>query len=159
MITRFSAELATAAVTAGLGLTVIVGALEFGIGWDASGPAGGAFPFYVGILVVAASIGTMVQAVLGRGALQVVIVDREQAYRVASFFAPVVLFVVASLFLGLYVASALYLALVMWLQGGYRPIVAAATGVAASVIFYVVLELLFKVPLLKGPLEAALGLY
>jgi hypothetical protein len=40
----------------------------------------------------------------------------------------------------------------MWMQGGYRLIVSAASGLAAAVIFYVVLEIAFQVPLLKGPL-------
>jgi hypothetical protein len=70
-----------------------------------------------------------------------------------------VLFVVAALVVGLYVAAALYLTAVMRMQGGYRFVVSALTGVAAALFFYVVLELVFQVPLLKGPLEAALGLH
>jgi Tripartite tricarboxylate transporter TctB family len=159
MVSRFSAEIATAILTAGLGLVVVTGALEFGVGWGPSGPEGGTFPFYIGLLITAASLGTLAQAVRGRNGLQSVFVDRAQAIRVASFFGPMLLFVVAALMLGLYVAAALYLALVMWLQGGYRPIISACAGVAAAVIFYVVLEVAFQVPLLKGPLEAALGLH
>jgi hypothetical protein len=60
--------------------------------------------------------------------------------------------------LGIYVAAALYLTLTMRLQGGYRLAVSALTGLAAAAFFFVVLEYLFQVPLLKGPLEAALGL-
>jgi hypothetical protein len=158
MISRLSAEIATSVVTAALGLTVMVGSLEFGIGWSSSGPGAGAFPFYIGLLVTAASLGTLAQAVLARRRLQVVLLDRAQVVRVAAFFGPMALFVVASLGLGLYVATALYLALTMWLQGGYRPLLAALTGVGAALFFYVVLEFLFQVPLLKGPLEAAIGL-
>jgi hypothetical protein len=44
-------------------------------------------------------------------------------------------------------------------QGKYRLVISAASGIAAAVIFYFVLEVAFQVPLLKGPLEAALGLY
>ncbi len=87
------------------------------------------------------------------------VIDREQAWRVLSFVGPIVLFVAGALWLGLYVSGALYLTLVMWLQGGYRPLVSLATGIAASVVFYLVLERDFQVPLLKGPLEAAIGLY
>jgi hypothetical protein len=32
-------------------------------------------------------------------------------------------------------------------------------GIGTSAFFYLVLEVWFKVPLLKGPLEAALGLH
>ncbi|MGO4572353.1 tripartite tricarboxylate transporter TctB family protein [Microvirga sp. 2TAF3] len=159
MISRFSAEITTAVVTAGLGLTAVVGSLEYGIGWGTAGPEPGTFPFYIGLLIMAASIGTLAQTVLGRAGLQAVFLDRAQAARVASFFGPVVLFVVASVVLGLYVATALYLTFVMWLQGGYRLVISALAGVAAAIFFYVVLEIAFQVPLLKGPLEAALGLY
>jgi hypothetical protein len=47
----------------------------------------------------------------------------------------------------------------MWLQGGYRPWLGALAGVGVAGFFYVVLELWFRVPLLKGPLENALGIY
>lgn len=159
MISRFSAEIATATATAGLGLAAVVGSLEYGVGWGSAGPEPGTFPFYIGLLVVAASVATLGETVVGRAALQTVLVDRVQAKRVVTFFGPMVLFVVFSLFLGLYVASALYLTFVMWLQGGYRFAISATAGLAAAVFFYFVLEVGFQVPLLKGPLEAALGLY
>lgn len=159
MINRFSAEIATATLTAGLGLAAVVGALEFGIGWGDAGPEPGAFPFYMGLLVVMASAGTFVQTIAHRRGLQSVFLDREQATRVVSFFLPMAAFVVIALLLGLYVASALYLAFVMRVQGKYNLFISAVSGVAAAVAFYVVLEVAFQVPLLKGPLEAALGLY
>jgi hypothetical protein len=159
MISRFQAEIATALMTAGLGLTAVAGALEFGVGWGNAGPEAGAFPFYIGLLIIAASIGTLFQATTGRQGLQSVFLNREQAKRLGSFFIPILFFVPTALMLGLYVATALYLTFVMWMQGGYRLIVSAASGLAAAVIFYVVLEIAFQVPLLKGPLEAALGIY
>jgi hypothetical protein len=47
----------------------------------------------------------------------------------------------------------------MWRQGGYRLIVSAVSGVVAAIVFYLILEYAFQVPLMKGPLESALGLY
>src|ERR671916_178438 len=79
---------------AGLGLAAVVGALEFGIGWGDAGPEPGAFPFYIGLLVVAASIATLLQAAVGRHGLQSVFLHREGAKRVASFFMPMLAFVV-----------------------------------------------------------------
>src|SRR5690349_4633945 len=117
MISRFSAEVATALATLGLGAAAVVGSLEYGIGWGDAGPEPGTFPFYIGLLVMAASLGTLGQTLVGRSALQAVFLDRDQARRVVSFFGPVVLFVPVSIVLGLYVATALYLTLVMWLQG------------------------------------------
>lgn len=159
MISRYTAELGTASGTLALGLVVVFGATEFGIGWDTSGPQPGAFPFYMGLLVAGSSLGIIAQTLVTRSGRRVVALDRVQALRVATFFAPMVLFVLAAVFLGLYVATALYLLLVMWLQGGYRPWLGALTGIGVAAFFYVVLEVWFQVPLLKGPLEAALGIY
>ncbi|MEE1612194.1 tripartite tricarboxylate transporter TctB family protein [Microvirga sp. CF3016] len=159
MISRYTAEIGTATLTAGLGLAAVIGALEFGIGWGDAGPEPGAFPFYIGLLVIAASIGVLVQATVGRQGLQSIFLHKEEAKRVASFFLPMLAFVVVARLLGLYVATALYLAFVMWAQGKYRLVISMASGIVAAVIFYFVLEVAFQVPLLKGPLEAALGLY
>ncbi len=159
MVSRWHAELAAAAATAGLGLTVMIGALEYGVGWRTGGPQAGTFPFLMGLLVVLGSAGTVVQTALARRDLAAPFVERAQALRVLSFVVPMVLFVTGALWLGLYLSGALYLTLVMWLQGGYRPLTSLATGIAAAVFFYVVLEVFFQVPLLKGPLEAAIGLY
>ncbi len=159
MISRYTAEIGTATLTAGLGLAAVIGALEFGIGWGDAGPESGAFPFYMGLLVVVASVGTLIQATLGRHGLQSVLLHREGAKRVASFFMPMLAFVVAARLLGLYVATALYLAFVMRVQGKYHLVTSIVSGIAAAVMFYLVFEVTFQVPLLKGPLEAALGLY
>ena len=159
MISRYTAEIGTATLTAGLGLAAVIGALEFGIGWGDAGPESGAFPFYMGLLVVVASVGTLIQATLGRHGLQSVLLHREGAKRVASFLMPMLAFVVAARLLGLYVATALYLAFVMRVQGKYHLVTSIVSGIAAAVMFYLVFEVAFQVPLLKGPLEAALGLY
>ena len=159
MISRFQAEIGTATLTTCLGLVAVVGALEFGIGWGDAGPESGTFPFYMGILIIGASLGTVIQTVKSRYVLQSVFLDREQAGRVASFLVPIIFFVATSVVLGLYVATALYLTFVLWRQGGYRLAVSALSGITAAVFFYLVLEYAFRVPLLKGPLENALGLY
>ena len=113
MITRFWAESAMAVVTMIFGLGIVYGALDFGVGWDSSGPQPGAFPFYTGLLVAAASLGTLVLTLskrfTGSGNLQDVFLDREQGKRVAAFFLPMLAFAVLSVTLGMYVATILYL--------------------------------------------------
>jgi hypothetical protein len=156
-LSRRSAEIATALATGGLGATVVLGAIEFGVRWGDAGPEPGMFPFYVGLLIVGGSIGNLIQA-LRQHRPAAVFIDGLQARRVASFFGPMLLFVLASVWLGLYVATALYLILVMTLQGGYRLPMALTVGAGMSAFFYLVLEVWFKVPLLKGPIERWLGL-
>lgn len=157
MVTRFRAELATASLTAAFGLAVMIGATEFGIGWVKSGPEPGTFPFYMGLLVTAASIGTLVQTVLSPSLRGEAFLEAGQIRIVAAFVLPMIAFVVVSRLLGLYVATALYLFSSMLFQGGYRIWSSATVAIAAPVVLYLLLEKAFKVYLLKGPLESALG--
>lgn len=162
MVTRFWAETAVALFTFAYGLIIVVGALEFGIGWDASGPQPGAFPFYTGALVAAASFGTLAltwaKRFSGRDALATVILDRDGLRRVIAFFLPIVAFVGLCMTLGMYVATILYLIFAMRFQGGFGWPRSLATAFGAALVFYVVLERVFLIPLIKGPLEALLGL-
>jgi hypothetical protein len=155
-MTRFAAEIATALVTLALGVTIVVGAREFGTGWSAGGPEPGTFPFYVGLLVTAASAGNMVVAWRRRHSARL-FVTATQLGRIAAFGVPILGFVALALTLGFYVATAIYLALVMRVQGGFRWLACIAVAAGTSLFFFAVLEVWFKVPLLKGPLEALLG--
>ncbi|WP_245974171.1 tripartite tricarboxylate transporter TctB family protein [Bosea caraganae] len=162
MITRFWAESATAVATMAFGLIIVYGALEFGIGWDSSGPQPGAFPFYTGLLVALASLGTLAltigRRIAGNAGLQESFLDAERFKRVASFFLPLLAFVVLSVTLGMYVATILYLVFAMRFQGGYGWLPSLATAFGAAAFFYLALEKFFQIGLLKGPLEPLLGL-
>lgn len=162
MINRFWAEIATALATLVFGLVIVKGALEFGIGWDSSGPQPGAFPFYIGALVALASCGTIVQTlgrkVAGSAALSEDFLDGERAKRVASFLLPMVVFVVLSVTLGMYLATILYLVFTMRFQGHYGWFQTLVTAFATAAFFYFSLEKFFQIGLLKGPVEAFIGL-
>lgn len=158
MISRRAAEIAFAGATGLFGGVVAFGATEFGVGWSPSGPQPGTFPFYVGIIIALASLGNLVAALLpGRIAAED-LVTREQLGRIGQLVGPIVGFVVATLFLGLYVATALYMFFVMRVQGRYPTWHSALVAVGLPVALFLILEKGFQVPLLKGPLEAALGL-
>lgn len=159
VIRRFHMELAMAGLTGLVGLVVATGSLELGIGWGDSGPESGYFPFYIGILLVLASVGNAASALIFKRHDGEIFVEREQVERLAGFFVPMALFVVVTIFLGLYVGTALYLFYVAWRHGKYHPLLAIAIGIGFAVFLYGVFELLFEVPLLKGPLEHAFGIY
>lgn len=162
MITRFWAESAMAVATMAFGLVIVYGALDFGIGWDSSGPQPGAFPFYTGLLVALASLGTLVvtlgKRLAGSGSLEEIFLDRERAGRVVAFFLPLLAFVLISVTLGMYVATAVYLVYAMRFQGGYGWLVSLASALGTILVFYVTFEKFFQIGLLKGPLERAIGL-
>src|SRR5512139_2779177 len=153
-LSRFAAEILAATLTFCVGAAIVLGSREYGTGWTDAGPEAGAFPFYVGIVIAAASVGNALQALkLRHGAAA--FANGQQLARIAAFAVPVALFVAACVFVGFYVATVLYLGLVMRFQGHYGWVRSALVAVGTSAFFFVVRELWLKVPLLKGPLEAA----
>ena len=51
-----SVEIGVAVAMALFGLIVIVGSMQVGIGWGAEGPQSGFFPFYLGVIIMVASV-------------------------------------------------------------------------------------------------------
>jgi Tripartite tricarboxylate transporter TctB family len=66
---------------------------------------------------------------------------------------PSAIYIGVIMVLGLYIASALFIALFMIILGKYAPAKAVALGVAVCVVFFVMFEVWFKVPLYKGALN------
>jgi hypothetical protein len=159
VLTRFTMEVVTGCVTALAGAVISYGALEFGIGWDDAGPQPGYFPFYIGLLIILGSLGVMAQAFTQHRHSTQIFLNSEQAGRIVSFAGPMVAFVVLCVLLGLYVAMTVYLFAVMTIQGRFKIPLAALVSIGTAVAFYVVMEIWFQVPLLKGPVEAMLGIY
>jgi hypothetical protein len=157
-VTRLAAEVAAALVTLALAVAIVVGAREYGTGWTAGGPEPGAFPYYVGLIVACASVGNLIHA-FRLGDRAAIFIDAQQARRIAAFGIPLLLFVAGSVLLGFYVATILYLAIVMRVQGRYRWITCLGVAAGSAAFFFVLFEVWFRVPLLKGPLEAALGIH
>lgn len=155
MVSHRIVETGFALGTALFGAVIAWGATEFGTGWSASGPEPGTFPFYIGCLIVAASLGNFVMALQ---LPQVAFIDAAQLRRIAGFVLPILGFVILALVLGLYVATAIYMFAVMTVQGRYPLWHAGIVAAGLPVFLFLLLEKAFQVPLLKGPLEAALGL-
>lgn len=159
LMTRLTMEIAVACGAALAGAIVSYGSLEIGIGWGDAGPQPGYFPFYIGLFIVIASCGALIEAVIAQRHRKEVFLTREQGHRILTFFLPMLGFVAVSMVLGLYVGLALYLFGVMTIQGGYRIGKALTICMSTIVIFYFVFEKWFQVPLLKGPIEALLNIY
>ena len=159
LLTRFTMEVATALVTGLLGVVVCYGSLEFGTGWGDAGPQPGYFPFYVGLIIILASAFNMAMGIVHYRDRVEEFLTGEQGQRILAFFGPMFLFVLISSFLGVYVGMILYLFCVMVFQGSYRPPKALAVSLITAVANYFLFEVWFKVPLLKGPLEALIGIH
>ena len=155
-VSNRSMEIAVAAITFALGALVVADSLRLGIGWGDEGPKAGYFPFYIGLIICIGSIVNTVMAVLDRKAGS--FVSRGQLHDVLRALVPMVLFVGLIGFLGLYVAGAIYIAFFMRWIGKYSWVKVAVVSLGTTVAFFVLFDLWFKVPLVKGPLEALLGL-
>lgn len=159
MLSRFRLELAMAGTVFVLGALAVTGALEHETGWAEGGPQAGFFPFRLGLIIMAASALVAGQAWWNRAGLRRdVIVTSEGGRRVLMFAVPILAFVAAAQWLGLYVATALYLAAMLRWQGGRSWAGSLAVALCFTAGAYVVFERWFLVPLLKGPVEAWLGL-
>jgi hypothetical protein len=153
-----SAELVVAALFFLLGAIVIYDSWRLGAGWSEDGPQAGYFPFYIGLLVCAASAVNFGQALLAKR-------DREKAFvevgalkLVLSVLVPAAVYVGLIGWSGIYVASTVFIAFFMRWLGKYAWWKVAAVSIGNSVVFFLIFEYWFKVPLPKGPLESLLGL-
>ena len=142
-----------AAILLAIGVVVVIEARRLGAGWTTDGPGPGYFPFYIGLIVCLASTGVLVQSLFGRSRDTGAFVDRAQLLRVLSVLGPAVLYVLGVVFLGLYVASAIYIALFMIVLGKYSAVKSVLIAVLVNAVFFMMFEVWFKVPLYKGTLE------
>jgi hypothetical protein len=136
-----------------LGVTVIAGSWKLGSGWTSDGPGAGYFPFYIGILLCIAGLGVMYQSLLGKNKNTDIFVDNEQLKLVLSVFIPACVYVLGVQFLGMYVASTIYIALFMIILGKFSKVRSIFTGIAVVVLFFFMFEVWFKVPLFKGKFD------
>ncbi|WP_144185388.1 tripartite tricarboxylate transporter TctB family protein [Elioraea rosea] len=158
MLTRLQLELAACAVVFVLGSLSILGALEHEVGWAADGPQAGYFPFRLGIILVVVSLAIAAQALMMGERRRQLVLSRESARRMLGFFLPLVAYVGIAQVLGLYIATALYLAFVLRTMGSHPWRTSIAVALAVPAVSWVLFEVWFTVPLLKGPVEVWLGL-
>jgi putative tricarboxylic transport membrane protein len=149
------ADLITAALLMLVGGVVVFDAVRLGSGWGTDGPKSGFFPFWLGLLMVATCLATMVQAWRRGGGEP--FVTRAKLVLVLTVLLPAVGLVLLTQWLGLYVAAALYIATYMRWIGHHSWLATLACAIGTSLAAFVVFDQWFLVPMPKGPLEAWLG--
>ncbi len=150
-----AADLATATVLTLLGGVVVLDSMRNGIGWGSDGPRSGFFPFWLGVILIVASVTIGLQA--WRRSTAKPFVTREQLDPVLKVLWPATAMVLLIKPLGLYVAAMLYLAFYMRWVGRHSWLAVILCAVGVPLLTFVVFELWFLVPMPKGPLEAWLG--
>ena len=150
-----TADLTTALVLVAGGVLVIWDSLRLGIGWGSDGPQSGFFPFWLAVLLIASCALIAWQA--GRRERGRPFLTRAQLKPVLTTLLPSAGFVVLTQFIGLYVASALFMGFYMRWIGRYGWVPIVLLSVLFPVVTFLVFETWFLVPMPKGPLEAWLG--
>jgi hypothetical protein len=150
-------ELAVGLLLRAIGALVVVDALRSGIGWADDGPRAGYFPFYIGLLLMAASAWIIVAQLLRWGDRNPPFAERAQLAGVLAVLLPLAVYVALIKPLGIYVASLLLIGWFMRRHGDQRWWSVAAVAVGVPVVLFLVFERWFLVPLPKGPLEQLLG--
>jgi hypothetical protein len=146
-----------ALAAAGFGGVVVAGALQHDIGWGPTGPGAGYFPLRIGVLLAAVAL--LLALRHGLAGVQGRFAERGALRRVAAMLAPTILFGAAITPLGAYVPMAVYLLWMSRRQARAPWPVAAAVALATPAAFFLLFEVWLTVPLAKGPLEEALGIY
>jgi hypothetical protein len=136
-----------------IGAIVIFEARRLGAGWTTDGPGAGYFPFYIGLILAGCGAGIFFQSLKARKTDDSVFVDSVQLRRVLSVMVPSLIYAAFIAVLGIYLASALFIALFMIILGKYSPLKSVLVGVAVNVLFFMMFEVWFKVPLYKGALD------
>ncbi len=140
-----------------LALLVIKDSLRVGTGWGDEGPRSGYFPFYIGLLLLASSGTVLMTALLGWRKADPVFVEREQLRMVFAVLVPMVLYVGGIALVGIYLASLVLIAFFMRRHGKFGWPITAAVSIGVPLLFFMVFERWFLVPLPKGPIESLLG--
>ncbi len=118
-------------------------------------PGAGFFPFWLALLLILTSGVILVQATLRASTKP--FVTREQFGPVLKVLWPAAGMVFLTHFLGLYLASALYMGFYMRWVGRHSWLAVIAVSIGIPVATFIVFEQWFLVQMPKGPLEAWLG--
>lgn len=130
---------------------------KIGAAWASDGPQAGYFPFYIGLIMFIASLGTLVTAIITKTPNLDTFVEKGQLKSVLSVLIPTAVFVALIPFLGLYVAGAIFIAFFMVAIGKYNIVKAIPIAIAVPLALFVLFEIWFLIPLPKGPVENMLG--
>lgn len=136
-------------------LGVIWEGWRLGFGWGTDGPESGFFPFYLGLGLGVCSIVSLLQARARSAARR--FIELGKLAPVAKVGLPALAMVGLIHVVGLYVATALYMALYMRWIGRHSWLLVVVLSVGIPVGTFLIFEKWFLVPMPKGPLETWLG--
>jgi putative tricarboxylic transport membrane protein len=128
-----------------------------GMGWASDGPQAGYFPFYLSMILGAASLYGLVVNVMRRTSEDMPFVNRDQFRRVLQVLIPTCLFCLVTQWLGIYVASLLLVTGFMRYVGRIAWWKSLVTGIIFTLAMFITFDVAFDVIMPKGPVEALFG--
>jgi putative tricarboxylic transport membrane protein len=164
-ISKRSVEIVVALLLVAFGTTVVVDSHRLGSAWGSDGPQSGYFPYYIGLLICFSGLATIAQVMFAqwrdrktrfRGAVarhRALFVAWGPLRQVLMVLIPALVYVVAVQLIGIYVASAAYIAGFMVVLGKYSWKRSIAVGLLVNVGLFLMFEVWFKVPLFKGAFD------
>ena len=152
-------EVLVALLFLAFGAIVVWDSRRLGAQWGSDGPQAGYFPYYIGLLICISAAMNLYHGVTKASTKPFVLWGQLRMILVVMVPCVIYVALIANPWygLGIYVASALFIAFFMRHLGKYGWAKIAAVSVGTMVVFFLMFEVWFKVPLPKGPLEAALG--
>lgn len=157
ILTRWM-EVAVGVLIALLGLLVVVDSHRVGAAWAEDGPQSGYFPNIIGWILVACGAWVAFQQLrTWRKDAGKVFVTLQDFRPVLAMLLPTIGYVVLIWLIGIYVASAIFIAGFMLFQGKYKWLPTLCVSVGVPLVIFVLFEIWFLVPLPKGPIEHMLG--
>ncbi|GJD93552.1 tripartite tricarboxylate transporter TctB family protein [Methylobacterium iners] len=156
-VSKRSMELVVAGLFMALATLIMVDNWRLGASWQEDGPGAGYFPFRIGVIMFAVSAATFAIHLRRLNAADPTFVDRTQLRQVLQVLVPTIVFVISIGFLGIYLASGLFILFFMRWLGKYPFYKILPIAVLTPLFLFMMFEIWFLVPLPKGPIEAALG--
>ncbi len=157
VVSTATMEIIVAALFLAFGAVVMFDSYRIGASWASDGPESGYFPFYTGLIICVVALVLLVQGIRKRGRMAVAFVEAGQLRQVALVFLPALLYVGGIAAVGIYVASAVYIALFMVFLGHYTWLRSVTVGLSVGLFAFMLFERWFHIPLPKGFIERALG--
>ena len=153
-----SAEIAVAALFLATGALVMYDSVRLGATWGDDGPKPGYFPFYIGLIMTVAAVMNLARGFMIPADKNPPFVLAGQLEMVLTVLVPAAVYAAAIGWIGIYVASILFIAFFMRWLGKFAWWKVAAVSAGTAVALFLIFERWFLVPLPKGPIEAFLGL-
>jgi hypothetical protein len=158
LISNRTMEIVVALILLAGSAIVVFDSVRIGHGWqEGLGPAPGYFPYLVAVVMAVAAAVNLLTAALLRKDDGGTFVSRAAFFRVVSVLLPTAAYIGLIELVGLYVASAVFIAGFMIVMGREPVWKSAAVGIGVPLALFFMFERWFLVPLPKGPLEAMLG--